>query len=128
MKTEKLKFDKNIFKKMMKSAEDVLSGNQEMQNAQVLVLLTSKRKEYASFIKDAVFGDKTDEKNLMDKLIKAEDTQIDYILCRWQSGEIDITSYSFRKMLLNMNPYNAETAIFVMTGNGYSNVELERTL
>jgi len=53
---------------------------------------------------------------------------LDYVLCMWQDGCIDIPSRTFRKMLCAMNPQNADALLFVMTPNGVSVVKLANTM
>jgi len=61
-------------------------------------------------------------------LTVANDTEIEYLLCLWQNGGIDLPSYRFREMLYETDQRNTECKIFVLTQNGTSVVKLEKTI
>ena len=121
-------FDKNIYCEMKDVAEKALFGREKKEFAQAIVFHTAKGNLFAQFIENAVSEDKKDENNLLEKLSEEKDAEIDYILCLWQGGEMDIPSYDFRKMILNLDPVNSNAEIFVMTGNGVSVRKLENTM
>ena len=123
-----LKFDPDIFEKMMGTARDVLHNAERGENTQALVLLSAKGTEYAVLVKNALSEDISDEKALIERLTLANDTEIKQILCVWQNGSIDLPSHRFRSMLCEANSKNAACKIFVLTKNGTSVVKLEKTI
>ena len=125
----KLAVDMNLFEKMKKTAVNLLKESEKGQYTQAVVLLSSLGNEYGAIIKDATAEEKNNETALLEKLKAAEDTEIQYILCMWKGYCIDISSYAFRKMLLSLNQKNAETVIFVLTGdNEISGIEVQKTM
>ena len=121
-------FDESKFQNMKDIAKASLSGTEKKQYTQAIVLLSSRGNEYSAVIENALSVEKSDEKVLLDKLVAALDTKIDLILCLWQNGSVDVPSYDFRKMLCELNPYNANSGIFVMTQDAYSVIKLGSTL
>ncbi len=100
---------------MMVTANTVLKDAECEQFTQAIVLLSAAGNEYSAVIKNVLAEEKTDEKALLERLKKADDTEIRYCLCMWQNGSIDIPSFAFRDMLCELNPKNSETQSFVMT-------------
>ncbi len=121
-------FDESKFQNMKDIAKALLSGKEKKQYTQAIVLLSSLGNEYSAVIENALSVEKSDEKALLDKLISASDTKIDFILCLWHECSVDIPSYDFRKMLCALNPDNANSGIFVITRDGYSVIKLGNTL
>lgn len=113
---------------MKNTALETLRGKEEKEYAQAIVLLTAKGNKYAAFVENVLTVNKKDEKALIEKLEKAEDTKVEFLLCLWQEGALDLPSYDFRKMLIGLNPQNTDSAIFVMKGNGPSVIELGITV
>lgn len=123
-----LMFDSDIFEKMMGTARDILNNAEKGEYTQAIVLLSANGAEYAALIKNALSEDKSDEKALLERLTIANDTEIEYLLCLWQDGGIDLPSYRFREMLYETDQRNTECKIFVLTQNGTSVVKLEKTI
>lgn len=107
--------DNKTFERMMVTANTVLKDAECEQFTQAIVLLSAAGNEYSAVIKNVLSEEKTDEKALLERLKKADDTEIRYCLCMWQNGSIDIPSFAFRDMLCELNPKNSETQSFVMT-------------
>lgn len=107
--------DNKTFERMMVTANTALKDAECEQFTQAIVLLSAAENEYSAVIKNVLAEEKTDEKALLERLKKADDTEIRYCLCMWQNGSIDIPSFAFRDMLCEMNPKNSETQSFVMT-------------
>ncbi|MBE6531235.1 MAG: hypothetical protein E7679_03980 [Ruminococcaceae bacterium] len=123
-----LMFDSDIFEKMMGTARDILNNTEKGEYTQAIVLLSANGAEYAAIIKNALSEDKSDEKALIERLTIANDTEIEYLLCLWQNGGIDLPSYRSREMLCETDTRNTECKIFVLTQNGTSVVKLEKTI
>ena len=123
-----LKFDPDIFEKMMGRARDILNNSEKGEYTQTLILLSASGAEYAALIKNALSEEISDEKALIERLTLANDTEISQILCIWQNGGIDLPSHRFREMLCEADPRNTECKIFVLTQNGSSVVKLGKTM
>lgn len=123
-----LPFDTNLFERLQKTASAILQSVEQGQYTQALILVSSIKKEYSAVIKDALSEEHPEEKALLEELKVNQDTALNYILCMWQDGNIDIPSWAFRKMLCSLDPKNADALLFVMTENGTSVVKLANTL
>lgn len=123
-----LPFDEKLFNKMSAIAKESLEEAKKQQYTQSIVLLTSCGGEYCSVITNALSAEKTDEADLIERLIAANDTCVSSILCMWGDGNIDIPSFAFRKILCELNPDNLNAGILVNTFNGYSAIKLGNTM
>ena len=123
-----LPFDTDLLERLQKTASIMLKNAEQGQYTQVLILVSSTEKEYSAVIKNVLSEEHPEEKALLEELKANHDTTIDYILCMWQDGCIDIPSWAFRKMLCSLDPKNADALLFVMTGNGVSAVRLANTM
>lgn len=121
-------FDAEIFDEMKNTALEILAGKEKKDYAQAIVLRTAGKNKYAAFIENALSAEKAEENALLERLIFAKDTEIEYILCLWQSREMDIPSHDLRKMIAKLNEKNSDSEIFVLTGSGISAIKLERTM
>jgi len=50
------------------------------------------------------------------------------VLCIWQDQCIDIPSFAFRNLLLDLNEKNSESTLFIMTTDGVSGIKLSATM
>lgn len=123
-------FDSDVFEKMRASALEVLKDKKTDRYAQVIVALTENGNEHCIFVPNAMAEEKTVEKALIEKLIAESDTVITHLLCLWHDGEynMDIPSFDFRILLLDMNETNLNTKIFVNAANGPSTILLRVTV
>ena len=120
--------DLDLFKKMNKTATQLLDCTEKGQYTQAIVLFSVMGREYGSIVKNATAEEKSDESALLEVLTKADDTEVQYVLCKWQGNGIDIPSYKFRKMLCALNSKNSESLMFVMTKNGVSGIKMSETM
>lgn len=81
---------------------------------QVIVVKTAKSNTYC-FANPAKSGVYDEEDRFVQMLSVRGDSQIQYIVCMWNSCEIDIPSMNFRKRLLAACPKNAEAGIILRT-------------
>lgn len=121
-------FNSEIFDNMLSTAKEILADAEKSEHTQAVVFLTSSKKEYYVLINNALSPDKECECDLVANLKANEDTEISYILCMWHEGSVDLPSYDFRKMLLQMDEKNANSEIFVLTDSGYQTKLLEITM
>ena len=122
-------FVRSVFDQMMQTAVYMLQDAPNSRLTQVIVLLTSKGKEYSAIIEDVLSEEKIAEKALIKEMQKDNDTEIRYIMAVWKSdGCVDIPSYDFRKMLCRMNTENKNAAIFLMGEAGYGVKSLGATM
>lgn len=123
-----LPFDTDLLERLQKTASILLQSAAQSPYTQGLVLVSVTQKEYSVVIKDVLSEEHAEEKALLEELKANHDTTLDYVLCMWQDGCIDIPSWTFRKMLCALDPKNADALLFVMTGNGVSAVRLANTM
>lgn len=124
----KLPYDPNVFDKMKATAIRLLDNAEKEQNTQAIVLYSASKNEYSAIIKNACSRELTEEKALLEKLKIANDTEIRYVLCMWKNNEIDIPSFAFRKMMIELETKNTESLIFVLTADGVSSIKLSTTM
>ncbi len=125
---EGLLYDIGVFENMKKKALDLLQNPEKEEYTQVIVLYTVSGKEYSRVIQNALSREKTDESALLEQLKEANETEVRYVLCIWQDGSLDITSYAFRNMLLCLDSQNSESLMFVRTADGISVKKLSSTM
>ena len=124
----KMPIDSNVYENMRKTAAALLHDAERGQYTQAIVLYSATGHEYSVSVKNALSDEKTDETALLEKLQKANDTEIRYVLCTWQDGGIDVPSFGFRDMLCKQDPLNSDAIAFVMTANGVSGVKISETM
>ena len=127
MKT-KFPYDAEIFENMNKKAESLLQNAEKGEYTQAIVLYSATDKEYSMIIQNALFVEKTDELALLEQLKTSKDTVIHYVLCMWQDGSLDLSSYAFRNMLFSLDSQNANSLMFIMTADGVSVKKLSATV
>ena len=122
-------FVRSIFDQMMQTAVHMLQDAPKTRMTQVVVLLTSKGKEYSAIIEDVLSEDKIAERALIKEMRKDNDTELRYVMAVWKtSSGVDMPSYDFRKMLCRMNMENKNAAIFLMGEAGYGVKPLGATM
>lgn len=120
--------DLTIFECMKEKAIELLSDAEKSQYTQAIVLHSSTGNEYSTIIRNALSEGKTDEASLLRKIQEAKDCEMCFVLCMWQDQCIDIPSFDFRKLLLDLNEKNFESTLFVMTTDGVSGIKLSTTM
>lgn len=125
---ESLMFDAVVFEQMKRSASCLLADTEDGKYTQVIVLLSEAGGEYAKVIVNALSENKSEEKELLERLSQAKDTVVTRVLCMWQDGGIDLPSMAFRKLLCELDPKNGESGIFVSTADGFSVIKTENTM
>ena len=122
-------FVRSIFDQMMQTAVHMLKDAPKTRMTQVIVLLTSKGKEYSAIIGDVLSEDKIAERALIKEMCKDNDTELRYVMAVWKtSSGVDMPSYDFRKMLCRMNFENKNAAIFMNETANYTVVPLGATM
>jgi len=120
--------DLTMFECMKKKAIELLSDAEKSQYTQAIVLHSSTGNEYSTIIQNALSEEKADEASLFCKIQEAKDYEICFVLCMWQDQRIDIPSFAFRNLLLDLTEKNSESTLFVMTADGVSGIKLSATL
>ena len=124
----KMPFDPDVFEDMKATAFDLLCNTKKEKYTQAIVLYSAKGNKYSEIIEDACSKDMTNEKELLEKLKVAGDTEIQYALCVWQDNNIDIPSFAFREMLSELDQKNQEALLFVMTTEGICATKISATM
>ena len=120
--------DLTVFECMKEKAIELLSDVEKSQYTQAIVLHSVAGNEYSTIIRNALSEGKADEASLLRKIQEAKDCEMCFILCMWQDKCIDIPSFAFRKLLLDLNEKNSESTLFVMTADGVSGIKLSATM
>ena len=114
---------------MMQTAVHMLKDAPNTRLTQVVVLLTSKGKEYSAIIEDVLSEEKVAEKALIKEMEKDNDTELRYMMVVWKTNSgVDLPSYEFRKMLCRLNVENKNAAIFVNEAANYTVLPLGATM
>ena len=106
----------------------LLNNAQKDQYTQAIILYSSAGNEYSAIIKNACSKEQTEERALLERLKMADDTEIRYVLCMWQDNAIDITSDAFRKLMIDLDPKNMESLMFVMTAESVGVIKVSATI
>ena len=124
----KMPYDLDVLEDMKATAFDLLCNTNKEKYTQAIVLYSATGNQYHEIIKNACSKDMTEEKELIEKLKAAGDTEIRYVLCMWQDNNVDIPSFAFRKMLCDLDQKNQEAILFVMTTEGISATKMSATM
>lgn len=81
---------------------------------QVIVVKTEQSNVY-HFINNPLSGDYENEDRFVQMLLDQKDSVVKYIVCMWNNYALDIPSFHLRKLLLDANSRNGDTAM-VMQG------------
>ncbi len=57
---------------------------------------------------------------ICDELKSREDTKVVRMLTMWKSGEVDLSSFNFRKALIKLDQYNYNTDIVLQGKEGFN--------
>ena len=92
------------YDQMMRVADSVLGEN----NKNVLQVLVTKTEDghISSFVNDL-------SENEEIKFLSAQKETLDALLCVWANGQTDLPSIRIRKNLMQINPKNADTIIYL---------------
>ena len=121
-------FDADMFECMKNTATEALKNVKKYPSTQAIALHTSNGKIYCAVIADATSKDKSEEKAFLDRVKNEGSVKIDSVLCMWEDGGIDIPSFTFRKMLCDIEPQSTEASLFVMTKDGPAALKLESSM
>ncbi len=102
----------SAFQELLAEAEKQISANSSAD--QVIVVKTAKGSMncLANHVLDGVYDE---EDGFVQMLSARGDAQIKYLVCMWNSGEVDVPSMNFRKKLLSACPQNGETLILLQS-------------
>ena len=124
----KIPYDPDTFETVRKAATDLLTNAKKENATQAIVLYSASGKTYRKIIENACSEDKKAEKELLAELKAAADTEIRYVLCMWQDHNIDIPSFAFRRMLVELDPQNQDALLFVTTKEGIAVIKASSTM
>lgn len=120
--------DPQILEQMRTRASEALRRLENTRNGQVIVFCTVGGRELCMTLLDALASESADEAAFWERFVTSDDNAIRYLLCTWQSGEIDLPSHRVRTRLCEINAANRDAAIIVPTENGTSALRLGVTL
>ena len=61
-------------------------------------------------------------------LREKDDTETQYLVCKWNGKTVDVPSFHFREQLLKINPKNENTALLLQGFGAYIVKPLKNTL
>lgn len=104
------------FEELFQEAKGLIESEDSAQ--QVIAVRTVKGHTY-SFAYYIMHGELTEEKNFIDRLVQEDDTEINYLVCMWDTKELDIPSQHMRNLLMEMNPLNQEMTLLLKGADEY---------
>lgn len=104
------------FEELFLEAKGLIGSEDSPQ--QVIAVQTVKGHTY-SFANYITHGELTEEKNFIDRLVQEDDTEINCLVCMWNTQELDIPSQHLRKLLIEINPLNQEMMLLLKGADGY---------
>ena len=90
----------------------------EMPSAEQIVGVKTAKGNVYFFANNVLSKGAEDEIDFWKELCDKSDTEIKYVVCMWNNHGIEIPSMSFRKMILESVPKNAETILILQGKNG----------
>ena len=120
--------DPTVARRLREKAIELLSDAEQGQYTQAIVLHSATGQEYGTVIQNALSEEKTEETVFLREIRETKDSEIRFVLCMWQDFGIDIPSFAFRKLLLDLNDKNSEATLLVMTEDGVSGIKLSTTM
>ncbi len=94
----------DTYDQMMRVADSVLGENHK--NASQVLVTKTEDGHISSFINDL-------SENEEIKFLSAQKETLVALLCVWTNGQIDLPSIRIRKKLMQINPKNADTVIYL---------------
>lgn len=120
--------DPTVARRLREKAIELLSDTEKGQYTQAIVLHSATGQEYGTVIQNALSEEKTEETVFLREIRETKDSEIRFALCMWQDFGIDIPSFAFRKLLLDINDKNSEATLLVMTEDGIGGIKLSTTM
>lgn len=93
----------------------------EQNAAQVIVVRTNKKNIYL-FVNHEISIE--EERQFINSLLEKNDTIITELLCMWNSKELDVPSWNFRTLLIELHPDNKKAKLVLQGNEGYITKEL----
>lgn len=85
---------------------------------QIIVVLTSSGNQYHMAIDDIPQNRVISENAITELLLQNQDTQVQYLVCMWSNGSIDVPSWHLQELLSSIDPKNSHAQILVNTFHG----------
>lgn len=104
------------FKALYKAAEVLIKKDGTTEQ---VIALRSGNVIYTLTDHDITSGNIKEELQKEQQLQRDNNTEVDALVCMWQTGALDIPSNYFRNALVNMNPENKKTKVLLVTFGGY---------
>lgn len=104
------------FKALYRAADALLKKD---ATAEQVIALCAGNVIYTLTDHDIMSGNIAEELQKEQQLQRDNNTEVDALVCMWQTGALDIPSKYFRDALVNMNPENKKTKVLLVTFGGY---------
>ena len=107
----------NEFMELLEETEAVLRKNPTAEQA--IAVKTGKGNVYCFANHAIMSGEHDDENSFIGLLRDSEDTQVQYMVCKWNGQSVDVPSMHFRCRLIEINPDNENAEILLQGVGGY---------
>ncbi len=120
------------FAPMIKQAEALIrdSGFKDNGCANALVVMTAKGNTFGAVTEDGRMEDGycACADKVLKQLTDSRDTEVKMIVCLWDGGPLDISSFYFREKLCSLNESNKNAEILLEDADGgYFIIKVART-
>lgn len=116
---------------MIKQAEALIEGGGFKGNgcANAIVIMTAKGNTFGAVTEDGRMEDGycACADKVLEQLTDSRDTEVKMIVCLWDGGPLDISSYYFRKKLCDLNENNKNAEMLLEGENEYHIRTVEQT-
>ena len=103
------------FLPLIEKAKFEMSKRKNLNNGQIIVMLSSKGNLYFAIITDICTMCEPDRDiALLEELSQVNDAHIEKLLCMWAGGGFDIPSYTFRKKLCQIDTRNSDAKMLLL--------------
>ena len=103
------------FLPLIEKAKLEMSKRKNLNNGQIIVMLSSKGNLYFAIITDICTMCEPDRDiALLEELSQVNDAHIEKLLCMWAGGGFDIPSYTFRKKLCQIDTRNSDAKMLLL--------------
>ncbi len=115
---------KSIYEKLEATARSL---TKKLTKEKQAVALLSKNGRIYSAVQNISAGEEEIEL-VLSELQENKDTAVLSVICMFDSGDVDLPSYAFRKVLLRLNAMNKNTGIYLKGQSGYIEKRLKDTM
>ena len=112
--------------KLLEEAEKTLRNNPGAEQA--IAVTTAQANTYCFANHSIMSGDHSHENDFIELLLESRDTQVQYIVCKWNGQSVDVPSMNFRRRLVEADGDNENAEILLQGVAGYLVKRLKATM